>query len=623
MEERGGRIKAKGRTVRETGNRTWVDFESHMDPTFFKSCAFLLKKPMEAFLKKERLVKIYGEIKGADEGATFVERVLDRLRIRIDVAKEDVRRIPSTGPVVVVSNHPFGALDGLILVHLLASVRPDVKVLANALLSDIPEIKKMLIPVDPFEGPGRIRKNVKPVREAIGALRRGEMVCTFPAGEVAHFQLKKMKIDESRWSPLVARMVRRSRSSVLPVFFNGTNSLLFHLLGLVHSRIRTAMLPGEILKKANMTVRMAIGKPLEFESMAQFSDDASLMAYLQLKIALLKERRGCEKKNPRKCFRFPRGSVQPVAGPVSPSVLLEDIEKLPEESLMLKSRQYRVFWTKSDMIPNVLNEIGRLREMTFRSVGEGTGKALDIDRYDAHYHHLFLWDDKEKALAGAYRMGFSDEILQAHGVGGFYSRSLFDFKPAFIDKIHPAVELGRSFVQQEYQRSYHPLMLLWKGIGHVISRYPVYKRLFGPVSITDDYQAVSRQLIVAFMKANAFDAQMAAGIRGRHIPRAPLLTGRTVKRAVSYLDDLQALSDTISEIERGQVGIPILLKHYMKLGGRILGFNRDPNFNNALDVLILVDLTITDPKILARYMGETSVDAFLRYHREGELEQCA
>lgn len=214
-----------------------------------------------------------------------------------------------------------------------------------------------------------------------------------------------------------------------------------------------------------------------------------------------------------------------------------------------------------------MKEIGRLREMAFRVIGEGTGKAADIDAFDAHYHHLFLWNQEEKEIVGAYRLGFSDVIVRSCGLKGLYTRTLFDFKTAFLEKISPAIELGRSFIRPEYQKNYHSLMLLWKGIGKVVHYNPQYKILFGPVSISNEYHTLSRHMIISYMKANHYDTDLGRLIKPRNLLKKPVFTGKMLKTAIMTLEDVQELSELISEIGKDQKGIPILFKQYMKLGG--------------------------------------------------------
>jgi putative hemolysin len=272
-----------------------------------------------------------------------------------------------------------------------------------------------------------------------------------------------------------------------------------------------------------------------------------------------------------------------------------------------------VYFAAAHEIPQLLREIGRERERTFREVGEGTGRELDLDVFDRSYLHLFVWSRANRELVGAYRIGRSDDLLREQGLGGLYTSTLFAYKPRLFESMGPALEMGRSFIRPEYQRSYVGLLLLWKGIGQLVQREPRYATLFGPVSISADYRSASQRLLVAFLEQNRYVHEWSRWVR----PRCP--AGRELHRGLPFgpgrLADLEDVSSFISEIEADQKGVPILLRQYLKLGGRLLGFNVDPDFSNVLDVLIMVDLRRTDEKILARYMGREGASAFLAHHR--------
>ena len=272
----------------------------------------------------------------------------------------------------------------------------------------------------------------------------------------------------------------------------------------------------------------------------------------------------------------------------------------------------------AEQIPNILTEIGRLRELTFREVGEGTGRATDTDRFDLSYLHLFLWNTRKREIVGAYRFAPVDEILSRFGVRGLYTYSLFKYKRPFIEGLHDAIELGRSFVRREYQRNHAPLMLLWQGIARYLTQHPKYCRLFGAVSISNDYHTVSRQFMVEFLKENCYADDLARQVRPRTGLQRRLATFWQRKELADFAD-IGAMSDVVGQLENGQRGVPILLRQYLKLGGLLLGFNLDRKFGDALDGLILVDLLQTDRTILHRYMGREESREFLRYHASLKL----
>lgn len=302
--------------------------------------------------------------------------------------------------------------------------------------------------------------------------------------------------------------------------------------------------------------------------------------------------------------------------PVSPAIpralLKAEVECLPGEQRLVRSNQFVVMYAHSAQIPWCLQEIGRLRECSFRAAGEGTGKASDIDLFDAYYLHLFLWDTETDSIVGAYRVGLTDEILKRYGRRGLYTQSLFKYGPRFLRSLGPAIELGRSFVRSEYQRTFLPLLLLWRGIGRFILDRPHCAVLFGPVSISNSYAPLSRELMVEYLSLNNIEADLA-----RHVkPRRPFRGKRPNRERteIANLDNIEDLSRAIGRIEGGSKGIPVLLRQYLKLGGRLLGFNSDDQFSEALDGLIMVDLRTSEPRVLARYMGEAGAATFLSYH---------
>jgi putative hemolysin len=298
---------------------------------------------------------------------------------------------------------------------------------------------------------------------------------------------------------------------------------------------------------------------------------------------------------------------------VPPTALRAEIEALPESQRLVDSGSFRVYCARASQIPGALQEIGRLRELTFRAVGEGTGRCADLDRFDTHYLHLFVWDTRRHAIAGAYRLGLVDDILARHGERGLYTRSLFEYGPAFLDMLNPAIELGRSFVRAEYQRSFAPLMLLWCGIGRFIARSPRYTVLFGPVTISGRYTHESRRLMVDYLSRHCADARLVGQVsprrpfRGATAPSAPHADGGVPR-------NVDELSRRIAQIEPDGKGVPVLLRQYLRLGGRLLGFSVDVQFGNALDGLIVVDVRRIEPAVLARYMGRAGSAAFRAYH---------
>jgi putative hemolysin len=288
-----------------------------------------------------------------------------------------------------------------------------------------------------------------------------------------------------------------------------------------------------------------------------------------------------------------------------------DIARLPADAMLLESGAFQVFGAEARHIPSALREIGRLREVAYRAVGEGTGRTLDLDAFDERYLHLFSWDREQRRIVGAYRIGQTDRIVAAEGVSGLYTRTLFRYDERLIARLSPALELGRSFIRPEYQKNYNALLLLWKGIGRFIVRHPQYRVLFGPVSISARYSDSSHQLLMAFLQQNHRAGELAelvAAINPRLAPPAPL------SRIPRSVDEVNRL---VMQAEADGKGVPILLRQYLKLNARLLGFNVDAAFGDALDALMMVDLTAVDPAILVRYFGKREAATFLARHERG------
>ena len=573
---------------------------------------------LERLFGLRRCAAIYDDLVARCDERDLPARVLDCMAISHDLADEEFGRIPVTGPLVVIANHPFGGVEGLILLDLLQRARPDVRVLANSLLCRIPELRYVVIPVDPFAGRSAAAANRTPLREAVRWVRGGGALLIFPAGAVAHLQPRRREISDPPWSPRLARLLRACAAPVLPVFFPGQNGLLFQLAGLLHPRLRTALIPREFLNKSGRRFPLRIAHAIPWKKLSGLDDDREVMDYLRLKTYLL----GCAGTGEGPCVEsgdeIPPGKAEqePVIPPQSVAILSEEIGRLPRSQLLTESGGMQVFQARATQIPYTLLEIGRLRELTFRAAGEGTGRRFDLDLFDEHYTHLFIWNRDSLEIVGAYRLGKTDEILRELGKKGLYTQTLFHFRSRMLEGLGPALEMGRSFVREEYQRGYTPLLLLWKGIGRYVSENPRYRMLFGPVSISRDYTDLSRRLIVETLQESLSLPELARMVK----PRIPMrvkrvrIKGCAPETARAVMRDIEELSALIADIEIDQKGIPVLLRHYLNLGGKLLAFNLDPEFGDVLDGLLLVDLMHTDRRTLARYMGKDEAEAFRAYH---------
>ncbi len=572
-----------------------------------------LHKPLKKLLRLGTLNTMYARANtrpASPEGTPdFLLRALDELRVGYKAAHEDLQNVPRQGPLLIVSNHPFGVVEGLVLARILMEIRPDVKILANHLLASIPEMRPLLIELDPFGGKGSTARNMAGLRASLGWLKQGGALIAFPAGEVSSLKLKKRMVADPPWQPGVAAIVRKAGVPVLPVFFQGRNSNLFQAAGLVHPRLRTLLLPHENLGHCGQELELSLGTPITPEKLAAFATNDEASAYLRFRCHLLRNRgrQGLVKIQDR-------AKGQKALAAQKPHLARQaEVDNLPADRILAKSEPFIVFEAKAAEIPAILHEVSRLRESTFRHVGEGTGESIDTDRFDAHYRHLVLWHEKDREVAGAYRFAGTDEVLAIQGAGGMYTASQFRIKHGFWDRLGPALELGRSFVRPRYQKSYQPLLLLWKGLAEYVARNPRYSMLFGCVSISGDYHPLSREIMVTFLRRHSFDAELARLVRPTRPPKGGQLSRLDLSVPDSAFRDPSDLGDLVAEVESGR-GIPVLLRQYLKLGGRIAAFNLDPDFGNCLDGLITVDLRSADQRVLARFMGSEGARRFLEHH---------
>jgi len=532
------------------------------------------------------------------------ERLLEIMEVTFSASPADLKHIPRTGPAVIVANHPFGLLEAVVLATVVRQIRTDVKILANDVLQRIPELRDLLIPVDVLGGSARA--NVGGLRRAVRFLNEGGPLIVFPAGAVSHFHWRERASVDPPWNAAVVRMIRLASKTgatpaVVPVFVPGANSPSFHAAGWLHPSLRTALLARELFNKKRRQVELRVGHAVPCSKLAAMPSDADGIAYLHWRTYLLANR-PTFKPNTRVFGRRPRTAIEPIVAAAPRAALAQEVGQLPSAARLDSAGDLSVYLAPAGQIPQVLREIGRLREVTFRQAGEGTGHSLDLDAFDAAYLHLFVWHAAKHEVVGAYRLQTTENT------SALYTRTLFHFDQRFLTAMGPAIELGRSFIRAEYQKGFAPLLLLWKGIGKFVAAHSHCKTLFGPVSICNQYQAISRDLMLAFLEQRASIGEWIGLVRARHEPARV--------RRDPHCTDVDELSAIISDLEPGQAGIPILLRQYLKLGGKLLAFSVDKEFSGVLDGLIVVDLTRTEPKLLERYLGRAEAASFAEYHKE-------
>lgn len=571
---------------------------------------------IERALRFPTMNRIYQEIHSRPDERHFSERTLDALRVPLNVTLGSLDRIPRTGPVILIGNHPIGGIDGLAMLAIMRRIRPDSRMIGNYMMRIIPDLREIYLFVDPFGGSEAARRNLATMRHAMQWVRDGHMLATFPAGEVAAFSLRQRRVVEVAWSESTARIILKTQAPVVPIYFEGCNSALFHAAGVIHPRLRTLLLPTEMLRHRQRALNVRIGKLIPFEQMKRHSDPAALIEYLRLRTELL--RRDVADSGDSGGPRFPelKSGSAPIASPVGPQQLVEEISGLSRDCELVSQDQLRVYCAPCSAIPQTMQEIGRLREIAFRAVGEGTGRSRDLDRFDEHYSHLFVWDRASMRILGAYRMGLTDLIVPSHGLEGLYTYTLFRFGRRLMEQIDPCIELGRSFIHPEAQRTAAPLMLLWKGIGQYLVRNPRYSGLIGPVSISAEYSTMSRLLLMAFLRMHRYLPQLGELIKPRNPPRRMPPREWESQRMSTVVNDLDEVDSLVRDLESDGKPMPVLLRQYLRLNARLLGFNVDPQFGNVLDGLMFVDVLKIDRRVLRRFMGAADAERYLAAHAQ-------
>lgn len=533
----------------------------------------------------KRLERFYNEIDHLHD-LEFTAAVFRNLELEIEVSDEDLERIPKQGGLVFVANHPYGAIDGLALVHVLCRVRPDLKVMANFLLRQLEPLRDRFIGVNPFEQLGSL-SSFQGMRQALAHVKDGNALAVFPAGEVSSWHTEVKSVADPRWKTPVIKLLQHAEVPVVPIWFDGANSLVFQMLGMIHPNLRTLALPTEMLRMRGRTVRMRVGKPIPAKELAAFSSADQLARFLRARTYAL----GSGLQVKRELFsplRFPRKPDE-VQDRVAANVLEKEIEAIADLKINSQA-EFDLYLATSHRIPNILREIGRLREVTFRAVGEGTNKSIDLDEFDIYYDHLFLWDRDKKCVVGSYRIGDGRRIMARYGKRGFYTSTLFRMDRPMERVLRKSFELGRSFIAQEYQRQRLPLFMLWRGLLLQIMANPDQHYLIGPVSISGTYSRFSRTLIMEFVRLNHYDEQLAAHVHPRHRFRVKPDKADSEALVQASMADLKKMDRLIAEVDPQETAMPVLLKKYLLLNARIVGFNRDPRFNDALDGLMVLDL---------------------------------
>ncbi|WP_340075809.1 lysophospholipid acyltransferase family protein [Leptobacterium sp. I13] len=539
-------------------------------------------------LKISTLNRVYNKYKHLNTPA-FLDAILDEFEIKFEIPEEDLKRLPKEGAYITISNHPLGGIDGILLLKLLLEKRPDYKIIANFLLHRIEPLEPYIMPVNPFEEHKETKNSITGFMQSIRHIKEGHPLGIFPAGEVSTYKDDKLIVDKP-WEPAAIKLIKKAEVPVVPIYFHAKNSRLFYRLSKISDTFRTAKLPSELLTQKNRKIIVRVGNPISIEAQREHIDLESFAAFLRKKTYMLAnvyEKESILKKVPTtlKIPKLPKKIITPVE-----STLMDiEVVKLREaDRRLLQSKNYEVFLAPAEMIPNILQEIGRLREITFREIGEGTNQAIDLDTFDTYYYHMFLWDNDTKKVVGAYRMGLGSKIYEKYGIDGFYLQDLFRFEPELHKMMSESIEMGRAFIVQEYQQRPMPLFLLWKGIVHTTLRYPEHKYLIGGVSISNRFSNFSKSLMIEFMKSNYYDPYIAQYVKPKKEFKVKLKDADKDFIFDETEADLNKFDKLIDEVEPGSLRLPVLIKKYIKQNAKVIAFNVDPLFNNSVDGLMYI-----------------------------------
>lgn len=523
------------------------------------------------------------------EGVDFVDEILRLIGVKVEINEGELKNIPLKGAFTAIANHPYGGIEGLIMLKILCTVRPEAKIMANFILKKIPNLSDFFVAVNPFENVDN-SSSVSGIKTTLRLLNNGAPIGIFPAGEVSTYKLDQQQVTDKLWHPNIGRIISKAKAPILPVYFHGNNSLLFNLLSLIHPNLRTAKLPSEIFNKRGHTIKVRVGKLIQFDAIPNHDNNNSLLAFLRAKTYALGAGLENEKKifNPRNLFKIKKAPDE-ITAAIAIGIMEKEVAFLRKDFKVWTEKNYEVFISPTAHIPNIIKEIGRLREVTFRAIGEGTNKSTDLDGYDIYYNHLFIWDNESKMIVGAYRIGKGDEIFYSYGKKGFYTAGLFKIKSQFYPVLENSLELGRSWIRKEYQQKPLPLFLLWKGILKYLIDNPKYRYLIGPVSISNSFSKFSKSLIVDFIYRNHFDQEMAQMVKPRKKFKVDY-SKIDVNILTANNHTLKSLDHLINEIETSHIKIPVLLRQYIALNAKIICFNIDPKFSDCLDGFLVLDL---------------------------------
>ena len=516
----------------------------------------------------------------------FVDEVLDYFNFNYTTTDKDIENIPSSGRIVIIANHPLGALDSFSLIKLISKVRKDIKIVANDFLKEFSAIDSLLIHVDN----SKARQRREAIEKIYTALDEDMALIIFPSGEVS--RASSVGIKDKKWYKGFLKFAYRSGSPILPVFIGGKNSKTFYSVSTINKKLSTMLLSNEMFKQRDNTIEMTIGEVIPYENiLPKGLEQSQIIELYKKQVYNLKK---------KKSFFLTQKAI---AHPED----RRDLKKELKKSQLLgatKDNKKIYLYSSSDKNSSLLNEIGRLREISFRKVGEGINKKRDIDKYDRYYKHIVLWDEENLEVVGAYRIAECKNIIEQRGKEALYITTLFKLNDEFDKYLNNSIELGRSFVQPKYWGS-RALDYLWQGIGAYLSKNPDIQYLYGPVSLSATYSKTAKDTILHFFDKNFKDKKNLVKAK---IPYN-FHTDKDLNKALIYEFNLPTYKENFKNLKQALsiigTSVPILYKQYSDLcedgGVKFCGYNIDPDFSNCIDSFILVDIKTIKPSHKKRY----------------------
>jgi len=552
-------------------------------PTLAKRLLCALLDRVMGIKQMDKLYQTH-QLAGLDK-ADFAAALLDIQQITAVKHEALLAKIPATGPIIIACNHPFGGIEGVLLAQLISQKRPDLKVFVNKALAIFPELQDYFIFTNPLSP--NDPKNTPSLRQAMRHVADQKALLIFPAGRVSYYQPEFAEILDHDWNKMVYTLGQKYSAPILPVFVQGFNRPYFYTLGRIYFRLRMLLLGRELLAKRATSIPLDAGNAIRLPANLPAEQGAALARSLAYAV------------DSRWDYVWPENTHvehKPLAAPKSTEELLQELNNLPHEQCLIEQSDFTVYWSMQAQTPKVVDEIAMLRERVFRMHNEGSGEPIDTDHFDATYTHLFVWHKPSEQIIGAYRMGRTDVLQKDKGLDGLYLNKMFKFGTAFINQQEPCLEMGRSFLIPEFQRSPQGLFMLWRGIGEFIMRFPQYRVLYGTVSISKLYRPQSVSIIEHGMvnapenvqPHHAFDLSLPSQIQAYH--------------------NRYGLTDVVSTflqtLEEDGKDIPVLAKQYQKLGANFHALGIDHSFNHTPGLLLSVDLRKTSPRQQKRFLGK-------------------